>query len=80
MHAQTAALLSAVLTAGSLGIWQESGKAGQIIPPHRVWLYMAYMHSEALQDQQVRSLNFLMQLNFQRMLLTFLFWLDWKQN
>ncbi|EIE19050.1 DUF924-domain-containing protein [Coccomyxa subellipsoidea C-169] len=30
----------------------ESGEAGQIIPPHRVWLYMAYMHSEVLQDQQ----------------------------
>ncbi|BDA49433.1 hypothetical protein COCOBI_14-0500 [Coccomyxa sp. Obi] len=30
----------------------DSGEAQQIIPPHRVWLYMPYMHSEALQDQQ----------------------------
>lgn len=36
---------------------QASGEAGDFIPPHRVWLFMPYMHSESLADQEVRLLR-----------------------
>jgi len=32
---------------------QDSGEHKNILQPHRLWLYMPYMHSEQLLDQEV---------------------------
>lgn len=33
---------------------QASGEGAKFVPPHRTWLMMPFMHSERLEDQQVR--------------------------
>ena len=35
---------------------QESGEGTQFVPPHRTWLFLPFMHSERLEDQQVPRL------------------------